>query len=264
MSDIFGLKNKKIVITGAAQGIGEATAMRFSECGAQLILCDINVKGLEKLQARIIDSTGTRCECHVGNVSKEDVVDAAFEFAIAEFGDVDIVVCNVGAQSYAPTHEMSHAQFLETLDVNLSSVFLPLRWASRYWISRRKKGVIVVTSSAHEKIPKPGYIAYSASKGGVGNIVRTAALEFASSGIRVNGVAPGAIVTPMNAEWAYDEHKKAEVSAHIPMRRPGAAGEVADLIVFLASNRASYITGETVYVDGGLSLYADFARNWSS
>jgi glucose 1-dehydrogenase len=113
-------------------------------------------------------------------------------------------------------------------------------------------------------VPKPGYLSYSAAKGGVGNITRTLALEYAGRGIRVNAVGPGATVTDMNRAWIDDPARRAEVCAHIPMARPAEPAEIAAVAAFLASDEASYVTGQTVMACGGLSLYADFAKNWAS
>jgi glucose 1-dehydrogenase len=116
----------------------------------------------------------------------------------------------------------------------------------------------------HQIIPKPRYIGYSMSKGGMQNLTRTLALEYAGDGIRVNGIGPGATITPINKAWTEEPEKKAEVEAHIPMRRVGTPEEMAAVVAFLSSDEAAYITGQTLFVDGGLTLFADFRTAWSS
>jgi glucose 1-dehydrogenase len=123
---------------------------------------------------------------------------------------------------------------------------------------------VINTSSVHQQTPKPGYLAYSLSKGGMANLTRTLALEFADRNIRVNAVAPGAIVTDLNRSWADDSAKRRAVEAHIPMGRAGEAAEIAPVFAFPASDEARYISGQTIYVCGGLTLYNDFRLNWSS
>jgi glucose 1-dehydrogenase len=116
----------------------------------------------------------------------------------------------------------------------------------------------------HQLIPKPRFVGYSASKGGIGNLTRTLALEYAGRGIRVNAVGPGATITPMNRAWVDDSEKRAEVERHIPLGRAGTAEEMAAAVAFLCSDEAAYVTGQTLYVDGGLTLYPDFRTPWSS
>jgi len=127
-----------------------------------------------------------------------------------------------------------------------------------------KRGVVINVSSVHELIPRPNYLSYSISKGGMGNLTRTLALEYARRGIRVNGVGPGATITPINRAWTDDPIKIDIVSSHIPLGRAGTADEMAGVCAFLASEDAAYITGQTVFVDGGLTLYADFREPWSA
>jgi glucose 1-dehydrogenase len=119
-------------------------------------------------------------------------------------------------------------------------------------------------SSVHQLIPKPGYLGYSASKGAMQNLTRTLALEYAGRGIRVNGIGPGATVTPINRAWIEDPEKRRQVEEHIPMQRAGGADEMAGVTAFLASDEAAYITGQTIFVDGGLTLYPSFLTPWSS
>jgi glucose 1-dehydrogenase len=138
------------------------------------------------------------------------------------------------------------------------------REAIRNFVAEAKPGVVINISSVHQLIPKPNYLGYSCSKGGMQNLTRTLALEYASKGIRVNGVGPGATVTPINRAWIDDPEKRRQVEEHIPMRRAGDAEEMAAATAFLLSDDALYITGQTLFVDGGLTLFADFRGTWSS
>jgi glucose 1-dehydrogenase len=150
------------------------------------------------------------------------------------------------------------------LGVNLRGVFLCSQRAIRHFLERKIEGIIINTSSNHESQPKPGFIAYSVSKGGLGNLTKTLALEFSDRRIRVNAVAPGATVTPLNKSWIDDPKKRLNVESHIPLGRAAEASEVAGVFAFLASDDATYITGQTIYVDGGLTLSADYRQNWAS
>jgi len=150
------------------------------------------------------------------------------------------------------------------LGVNLRGSFLCAREAIRHFLVEEKPGAIVNVSSVHQLIPKPGYLGYSTSKGGMMNLTRTLALEYAGRDIRVNGVGPGATVTPINRAWIDDPVKRAQVEEHIPMKRAGEADEMAGVTCFLASDMAAYITGQTIFVDGGLTLFPSFLTPWSS
>src|SRR5207247_11194297 len=153
-----------------------------------------------------------------------------------------------------PSHELSAADFDRVLAVNLRGAFLCAREAIKRFLATETAGVIVNISSVHQLIPKPSYLGYSASKGGMQNMTRTLALEYAGRGIRVNGIGPGATVTPINRAWIDDPVKRRQVEEHIPMRRAGDADEMAGVCAFLASDDAAYITGQTIFVDGGLTL----------
>jgi glucose 1-dehydrogenase len=138
------------------------------------------------------------------------------------------------------------------------------REAIGHFLDADKPGSIVNISSVHQLIPKPNYLGYSVSKGGMQNLTRTLALEYAARGIRVNGVGPGATVTPINRAWIEDPEKRRQVEEHIPMQRAGDADEMAGVTCFLASDDAAYVTGQTIFVDGGLTLFPSFATPWSS
>ncbi|MFZ1051597.1 MAG: SDR family oxidoreductase, partial [Candidatus Sulfotelmatobacter sp.] len=142
--------------------------------------------------------------------------------------------------------------------------FMCAREAIASFLSMRTPGVIINLSSVHQIIPKPNYLGYSASRGATGNLTRTLALEFAQHGIRVNAIAPGATATPINRPWVENPVKYQEVVRHIPLNRVGTAEEMAAATAFLCSDEASYITGQTLFIDGGLTIYADFRTAWSS
>ncbi len=148
--------------------------------------------------------------------------------------------------------------------MNLVGSVLCSQAAIRHFLSRPGGGAIVNCSSVHEIVPKPAFIGYSISKGGLGNMTRTLALEYADRGIRVNSVGPGAVVTPINKAWIDVPESRTAVESHIPMGRAGSPEEIAAVFAFLASDEASYITGQTIFACGGLTLFGDFKLNWSS
>jgi glucose 1-dehydrogenase len=150
------------------------------------------------------------------------------------------------------------------LAVNLRGAFLCSREAIRRFLADARPGTVINVSSVHQLIPKPSYLGYSVSKGGMQNLTSTLALEYAGRGIRVNAIAPGATITPINRAWVDDPVKAAMVAQHIPLGRAATADEIAGVCAFLASDDAAYITGQTIFVDGGLTLYADFREPWSS
>jgi glucose 1-dehydrogenase len=260
-----GLQGKRILVTGGAQGIGRAIAVRFAAEGARVAVNDV------KEGPAMTETLGllapARAGAHAGfaaDVGDEAAVERMMADVVQRFGALDVLINNAGIQIEAPSDSMTLDQFQRVLGVNLTGTFLCSRAALRHFLQTGNMGSIINTSSVHERIPKPGFLGYSASKGAIGNLTRTLALEYASRGIRVNEVAPGAIVTPINAAWKDDPAKRVDVERHIPMGRAGTPEEVAGLFAFLASDDASYVTGQTFVVDGGLSLYGDFARNWSS
>lgn len=198
------------------------------------------------------------------DVSKEDDVQRCFAETIQQLGPIDIVVNNAGIQKACPSDEVTLDDFDHVMNVNLRGAFLCAREGIRHFLKRGKPGVILNDSSVHEIIPKPKYLPYSVSKGGMGNLTKTLALEYAGRGIRVNAVGPGAVITPINSAWTNDPKAKQEVESHIPMGRAADPSEIASVFAFLASDDASYITGQTIFACGGLTLYPDFRVAWSS
>jgi glucose 1-dehydrogenase len=266
-----GLAGKNVLVTGGSSGIGQAIAVRFAEYGANVAINYLRQPEEahdteEQVHAcvRKVRQEGVRDILVQGDVSQEDDVVRMVGEAIAGLGGLDILVNNAGIQISRPSAELSSADFDRVLAVNLRGSFLSAREAIRHFLAEDKTGSVVNVSSVHQLIPKPNYLGYSTSKGGMQNLTRTLALEYAANGIRVNGVGPGATVTPINRAWIDDPVKRAQVEEHIPMRRAGDADEMAGVTCFLASDLAAYITGQTIFVDGGLTLFPSFATPWSS
>jgi glucose 1-dehydrogenase len=266
-----GLKGKNVLVTGGSSGIGHAIAVRFAEHGANVAINYLTTPdeaaGTEaQLRACVqrVQQQDVRDVLVQGDVTSEnDVVDMVTE-AAERLGGLDILVNNAGIQISRPSEELTTEDFDRVLAVNLRGAFLCAREAIKGFLADETPGVVINVSSVHQIIPKPNYLAYSVSKGGMQNLTRTLALEYAGHGIRVNGIGPGATITPINRAWVDDPVKAEMVAAHIPLDRAATADEMAGVCAFLASDDAAYITGQTIFVDGGLTLYADFREPWSS
>jgi glucose 1-dehydrogenase len=266
-----GLRNKNVLVTGGSSGIGQAIAVRFAEYGANVAINYLR----QPDEARETEDQVHACIAKVqregvqdvlvrGDVSQEDDVVRMVGETIEGLGGLDILVNNAGIQISRPSEELDSAAFDKVIAVNLRGSFLCAREAIKHFLAADKPGVIINISSVHQLIPKPNYLGYSTSKGGMQNLTRTLALEYAAKGIRVNGVGPGATVTPINRAWIDDPEKRKQVEDHIPMQRAGDSDEMAGVTAFLASDDAAYITGQTIFVDGGLTLFPSFSTPWSS
>ena len=266
-----GLKGKNVLVTGGTSGIGQAIAVRFAEYGANVAINylrspDEARETEEQVHACVarVRQVGVRDVLVGADVSKEDEVAQMIEQTIDKLGGIDVLVNNAGIQISKPSHELTAADFDRVLAVNLRGSFLCARETIKHFLAEGKPGSIVNISSVHQRIPKPDYLGYSVSKGGMQNLTTTLALEYAAKNIRVNAIGPGATITPINRAWVDDPVKAEQVTAHIPIPRAGTADEMAGVVCFLASDDAAYITGQTIFVDGGLTLYADFREPWSS
>ncbi len=198
------------------------------------------------------------------DVSQEEQVVVMFKAVQEQIGPLDILINNAGFQIPGNSHEITIDQFDRVIGVNLRGAYICAREAIKQFLAANKPGVIINISSVHQEIPKPRFIGYSVSKGGMQNLTRTLALEYAGKGIRVNAVGPGATITPINRAWVDDPDKRSMVESHIPLGRAGTSEEMAGVVAFLSSDDAAYITGQTLFVDGGLTLYPDFRMAWSS
>ncbi|HYN51666.1 MAG TPA: glucose 1-dehydrogenase [Thermoleophilaceae bacterium] len=268
---LSGLEGKNVLVTGGSSGIGQAIAVRFAEYGANVAINYLRepeeATGTEEqVQACVakVQREGVRDVLVGADVSSEDDVVRMVGETVDRLGGIDVLVNNAGIQISRPSEELSSKGFDAVLAVNLRGSFMAAREAIRHFLAEDRPGSIVNISSVHQLIPKPDYLGYSVSKGGMQNLTRTLALEYAGRGIRVNGVGPGATITPINQAWIEDPEKKAQVEEHIPMRRAGTADEMAGVTCFLASDDAAYITGQTLFVDGGLTLFPSFSTPWSS
>lgn len=276
-SEVEGLAGRNVLVTGASSGIGQAIAIRLGREGANVAINYLGVEEDAQETARRAQADPAYRECGEevrrcggrvslvqADVSREEDVKRMFAQASDELGGLDFLVNNAGIQIAGDSHALDVAKFDKVLAVNLRGAYLCSRALIRQLLERERPGCIVNVSSVHQEIPKPRFVGYSASKGGMENLTRTLALEYAARGIRVNAVGPGATVTPINRAWIDDPEKREMVASHIPMGRAGTAEEMAAAVAFLGSDEAAYITGQTLYVDGGLTLYPDFRTAWSS
>lgn len=242
------MANKPLaLVSGAAQGIGYACAEALAEDGAQLILCDINADGVQEAAARLgHGATAIHCD-----MADADQINAMFDAIEAEHGVVEILVNNAGVALPGDFLTTSLDEFRKVIDINLIGTFAALQRAAKSMVAREVQGSIINMSSINAVVAIPSIAAYCASKGGVTQLTKAAALALAPHNIRVNAVGPGSIDTAMMASVNANPDAMKTVMSRTPLQRVGSAREIGDTVAFLASKKASYITGETIYVDGG-------------
>lgn len=259
------LEGQRALVTGANTGIGAAVAEALADAGAKVMINYLDGRGqAESLAERICAKAGEAI-IFEADVSREDKVQDMFRTAVEHWGSLDILVNNAGLQQDAALVDMSLAAWNKVIEVNLTGQFLCAREAVREFLRRGIKadlsisaGKIICMSSVHDVIPWAGHANYAASKGGVSMLMKTLAQELAVHKIRVNGIAPGAIKTPINLE-ARDTPEEVEALLKlIPYQRIGDPEDIAKAVVWLASDCSDYVTGATLYVDGGMTLYPGF------
>ncbi|UQS87469.1 glucose-1-dehydrogenase [Nicoliella spurrieriana] len=252
------LNGKVAVITGGSKGIGKAIAKRLAKEHMKLVVnYNSDSKGADET-VELIKKNGGDAVAIKANVANEEDVQKMLDTAVSEFGDLDLWINNAGLENQVHTHEMSLKDWNKVISVNLTGTFLGSRAALKYWVDNDKPGNIINMSSVHDQIPWPTFSHYAASKGGVKMFTETIALEYAKRGIRVNAIAPGAINTPINAEKFSDPEQLNDTKQLVPMDRIGTPEEVSATAAWLASTESGYVTGDTIYVDGGMTLYPDF------
>ena len=260
------LAGKAVLVTGASSGIGRATAAELARQGARVAVNYPFPKSRADAEktARLAREGAPDAEILLveADVSQETAVEQMIGEVRERFGGLDVLVNNAGIQVVAASHEAEMDDFDRVMAVNVRGPFLTSRATIRGWLAAERGGVIVNVSSVHEKIPRPGFASYAMSKFALKGLTQTLALEYAKHGIRVNSIAPGATETPIQS-WLGDEDQTEVVRQNIPQRRIATPDEIARSIAFLASGTAPYMTGQTLFVDGGLTLYPAFQDPWS-
>ena len=260
------LRGQKALVTGANSGIGLGVALALGRAGADVVVNYVSSDETAQQVVEEIKRSGVRAYAHKADVSQEDQVQAMFQRMFREFGTIDILINNAGLQRDAPFEQMTLEQWNTVLNVNLTGQFLCAREAVREFKRRGvvpevscAAGKIICISSVHEVIPWAGHVNYAASKGGVMLMMKSIAQEVAPHRIRVNSIAPGAIRTPINtAAWNTPEAYEALMTL-VPYKRIGETDDIGHAAVWLASDAADYVTGISLYIDGGMTLYPGFA-----
>lgn len=265
-SNPYGLSGQVALVTGATSGIGRQTAIALAGAGAAVAVNyrDGSKQDAEEVCADIAAAGGAAVPVHA-DVRDEAQVDSMVAETVARFGTLHILIANAGLERPAPFQEMSLEDWRMVIDVNLTGQFLCTRAAIREFLRRgmqpdisRALGKIICMSSVHQRIPWAFAANYAASKGGVALLMQSLAQEFAPSRIRVNAIAPGAIRTPINrTAWETDAAMQ-ELLTLMPYGRIGETSDIANAVLWLASDLSDYMTGETLFVDGGMSLYPSF------
>jgi len=260
------LKGQKALVTGANSGIGKGIAIALGQAGAEVV---VNYVSGEETARDVVDEigrSGGKAFAHQADVSQEAEVQEMFKHMMEAFGTIDILINNAGLQRDAPFEEMTLEQWHKVISVNLTGQFLCAREAIREFKRRGvvkevscAAGKIICISSVHEVIPWAGHVNYAASKGGVALMMKSIAQEVASHRIRVNSLCPGAIRTPINTSAWKTSEAYAKLMELVPYNRIGETEDIGRAAVWLASDHADYVTGISLFVDGGMTLYPGFS-----
>jgi glucose 1-dehydrogenase len=252
--EIMRLKDKVMVVTGASSGIGKTIAERFAQEGACVAFNyraggKLDTKGAAQLAA----SMGPKVIPVEGDTSQRADAERMVRETVEKFGRLDIAIANAGIEFHEPFLEVTDEHWHKVIAVNLYGSFVFTQAAARQMVKQGSGGKIIFTSSVHEDIPLAGLAPYCATKGGIRMLMRNMAIELAQYKINVNNIAPGAIATPINQQVLNDPKALQDANSEIPLGRFGTPEEVASVAVFLASDEASYVTGSTYFVDGGMT-----------
>jgi glucose 1-dehydrogenase len=252
----MSLKDKVAIVTGGNSGIGKAIALGLARAGANIVIDYIADPDATSALEREIVSLGDRATGMDADVSHVDDLQRLIDAAVAQFGRVDIMVNNAGVETRTSVLDTTEAQYDRVLSINLKSAFFGTQIAARQMIKQGGGGRIINVTSVHEDWPMPGNTAYCLSKGGMRMLTRTAGVELAPHGVLVVGVGPGAVATPINVSTMKDPTLMAKLDAAIPLGRMAEPEEIANVVVFLAGDGASYLTATTIFADGGMMQYS--------
>jgi glucose 1-dehydrogenase len=252
------LGGRRAIVTGGDSGIGQAVCYELAAHGAAVAINYVGSADEAQRMAGEIESAGARAIAVAMDVSSESDVQRAFAAAAEAFGGLDLLVNNAGIEHPYKLIDMPLEAWQKVLDVNLTGAFLCSREAARTMSERKSPGTIVNISSVHEQIAWERFSHYCASKGGMKLFAQSIAKELAPLGIRVVSVAPGAIDTPINKSVLENAEESATVVAEVPLGRWGHVDDIAKAVAWLASEQASYVTGATLFIDGGMTLYPRF------
>lgn len=248
---MISLAGKTAIVTGAARGIGAACSRAFAEHGARVVMADVLAELCAATAESISRDTGADTTAIQTDVSQEADCEALLAGCVERFGQCDILLNNAGIIARGSILDASTADFDRVLAVNLRGAFLLSRAVANHMVERSIRGVIINMSSTNAVVTIPDQLAYAVSKGGVAQLTKVMAMELAGHDIRVNAIGPGSIATDMLNVVMQDESARRTILSRTPMGRAGDPSEVASVAVFLASDYASYVTGQTLYPDGG-------------
>jgi glucose 1-dehydrogenase len=262
------INKQTVLVTGASSGLGQGIAIAFGKSGANVVVNYHSDKEGANHTLKTIEESGGKGIIVKADVGSEEEVKSMFEKAIAAFTNIDVLVANAGIQQDSDFIDMTLEQWNKVIGTNLTGHFLCGKEAIKHFQTKpavspesKAKGKIIFMSSVHDIIPWSGHVNYASSKGGVLMLMKSLALEVAPQKIRVNAISPGAIATDINQEVWSDEIKKKELMKLIPYKRIGVPDDVAQVALWLASDQSDYVTGTTIYVDGGMTLYPGFEDN---
>ena len=250
----YDFSNEVVVVTGSARGIGRRIAERFYEAGAKVALCSISKTGKEELMQEIAGDDRSRIMALPCNVSQPEDVANFLQAVVDKFGTIDVLVNNAGIYSKEDTRDVTEAQFDKVLDANLKSVFFACQWFFKHHIDAGTTGNVVNIASVSSVTYVPDNALYNVSKAGVVTLTKTFARDMGKHGIRVNAVGPGSIPTDLNAALYADPQKEIDLCKKIPLGRRGTKDDIANCVLFLASEESDYLTGQVIYAEGGWLL----------
>ena len=250
----YDFSEKVVVVTGSARGIGRRIAERFYAAGAKVALCSISKTGKEELMQEIAGDDRSRIMALSADVSRPEEVAAFLQAVVDAFGTIDVLVNNAGIYSKEDTCEVTEKRYDKVMDANLKSVFFACQWFFKHHLAAGTTGNVVNIASVSSVTYVPDNALYNVSKAGVVTLTKTFARDMGKHGIRVNAVGPGSIPTDLNAALYADPQKEIELCNKIPLGRRGTKDDIANCVLFLASEESSYLTGQVIYAEGGWLL----------